>query len=101
MAITQYSDINCDGCSSWFDGDPINLIGTNPLYGVTDSVKVVELTYFWLCGDCAPEYPNGAKDFFVADYFEDIPMCDNCGDEEVESKGHFCDYCNELTESLT
>jgi hypothetical protein len=95
MALS-WSDINCDGCSAWFDGDPINLIGTNPTYGVTDPKKVEELTYFWLCGDCAEAYPNGAKDFFVPEYFVDIPMCAECGDEEVESKGHFCDYCDSL-----
>jgi hypothetical protein len=27
----------------------------------------------------------------------DIPMCAECGDEEVESKGHFCDDCDSLT----
>jgi len=96
MALS-WSDINCDGCSAWFDGDPISLIGTNPTYGVTDTKKVEELTYFWLCGDCAEAYPDGAKDFFVPEYFEDIPKCAECGDEEVESKGHFCDDCDSLT----
>lgn len=98
MAKDRYGDLNCDGCSVYFDGDPIELITSTKLYGVTDPKKVAELTFFWLCGDCAEGYPNGAKDFFIPEYFEEIPMCENCEDEEVEQKGYFCDYCASLDE---
>jgi len=70
MAL-YHGDYACDSCSTWFDGDPINLLARTPnLFGVTDPEKVKELTYFWLCRECKVEYPNGPKDFFVADYFE-------------------------------
>ena len=99
MAKDRYGDLSCDGCSLFFDGDPISTIsaiGQNPTYGVTDAKKFDELSFFWLCGDCAEAYPNGAKDFFVPEYFTDIPMCAECGDEEVESKGYLCDDCDNL-----
>jgi hypothetical protein len=119
MAIYK-GDFSCDSCDEWFDGDPINLIGKTPnLYGVTDPEKVRELTYFWLCAECKPHYPNGAKDFFVADYFEPeeeeeveeeisytiYSMCSTCGnqiavieegdsDGDVETTCHSClEYC--------
>ena len=99
MAKDRFGDLVCDGCWLFFDGDAISTIGAigqNKTYGVTDAKKFDELSFFWLCGDCAPEYPNGAKDFFVPEYFEDIPKCAECGDEEVESKGHLCDYCDSI-----
>jgi hypothetical protein len=72
------------------------LLGGSPeLYGLTDPAKVRELTYFWLCGDCSPDYPNGAKDFFVADYFEIVPLCARGCGEEVESENYVCDHCED------
>ena len=96
-------DPTCDSCSVYYDGDPLTLLEVNnPVPDtVRDISKIRTLINFWLCGDCAPEYPNGAKDFFVPEYFEDIPKCANCGDEEVESKGHFCDYCDRYTATPT
>ena len=70
MAL-YHGDYNCDSCGEWFDGDPVSLLGRQPNYfGVTDPEKIQELHYFWLCRECRVEYPNGAKDFFVPDYFE-------------------------------
>ena len=92
MAI-QHGDFSCDGCGSWFDGDPVSLLSRTPaLSGITSPAKVRELTYFWLCGDCSPEYPNGAKDFFVADYFtaEEEPYCSDCEVEPVSEWGLSC-----------
>jgi hypothetical protein len=97
MAI-YHGDFNCDSCSAWFDGDPVSLLARTPkLFGLTNPEKIKELTYFWLCRECRVDYPNGAQDFFVPDYFtndeeeEEEPedpdgvwfyvMCGECGDE--------------------
>lgn len=87
----------CDSCSVACDADPIDLIGREEIPSGLSSDKVDELTYFWLCADCAPDYPKGARDFFIEDYFEVVPLCAECGDEEVEAEGHFCDYCDALS----
>jgi ribosomal protein L37AE/L43A len=95
MAIYQ-NDLNCDSCSTWYDGDPITILGRTPdLHGLTDPEKIRELTYFWLCRECKVEYPNGAKDFFVADYFEIVPLCARGCGEEVESENYVCDHCED------
>jgi hypothetical protein len=94
MALS-HGDFTCDGCGVWCDLDPVALLGRTPeLFGLTDPAKVKELTYFWLCGDCSPEYPEGAKDFFVADYFvESEPYCSICEVEDVAEQGQTCAYC--------
>ena len=116
MAIYQ-GDFSCDSCSTWFDGDAINLIGRTPnLFGLTNPDKVKELTYFWLCADCRQDYPNGVKDYFSASYFENdedeedeeeeivytiYSMCSTCGnqikvidegdnDDEIQTTCHSC-----------
>lgn len=91
MALA-HGDFNCDSCGTWFDGDAINLIGRTPeLYGLTDPAKIKELTYFWLCRECKVDYPNGAKDFFVADYFTvEDPYCVDCEIEPVSTWGNSC-----------
>jgi len=88
-------EINCDGCSGYFDGDFAELLSKVDTHGVTDPEKIKELTYFWLCAECAVHYPNGAKDFFVADYFEIVPLCARGCGEEVESENYVCDYCED------
>ena len=95
MAL-QHGDFSCDSCGSWFDGDPVSLLGRTPeLFGLEDPAKVKELTYFWLCGDCSPEYPNGARDYFVADYFDkEDPYCSGCEIEPVLEWGKTCAYCD-------
>lgn len=96
MAINRYQDLSCDSCGEHFDGDPIDLIDlSNPLASAVsfDAKKAREIQYFWLCGDCATDYPNGAKDFFIPEYWEDLPLCVDCNTESVEEKGHSCDYC--------
>jgi hypothetical protein len=98
MANNRAYGINCDGCCAGFDGDPTDLIGANDALASRvsfDPEKFREITWFWLCGDCAPEYPRGAEDFYVSEYWDNIPKCDSCGIEDVESAGHFCDYCIE------
>ncbi len=91
-------ELNCDGCSAYFDGDLADLLAKADTHGLTDPDKIRELTYFWLCAECAVHYPNGAKDFFVADYFEIVDLCvGGCG-EEVESAGYACDYCEQFVE---
>lgn len=93
MALS-HGDFTCDGCGVWCDLDPVALVGQADTYGVTDPVKVRELTYFWLCGDCSPEYPAGAKDFFVESYFvPEIPYCVECESEDVPEWGQTCSYC--------
>jgi len=115
MALYQ-GDFSCDSCSTWFDGDAINLIGRTPnLFGLTNPDKVKELTYFWLCADCRQDYPNGVKDYFSASYFENdeddeedfdwkisyriYSMCSTCGnqiqtleddDDEIQTTCHSC-----------
>jgi len=84
-------EINCDGCSGYFDGDLADLLAKTNTHGLTDPVKVRELTYFWLCAECAVHYPNGAKDFFVKDYFEiEEPYCVDCEIEPVLTWGNSC-----------
>jgi hypothetical protein len=91
----QHGDLACDGCGVWCDLDPVALLGRTPeLYGLTDPAKVRELTYFWLCRDCSPEYPDGARDFFVESYFvADEPYCSECEVESVPEWGQTCGYC--------
>ena len=91
MAIYQ-GDFNCDSCGEFYDGDPISILGRTPqLHGLTDPEKIRELTYFWLCRECKVEYPNGAKDFFVKDYFEiEEPYCADCEIEPVSTWGLTC-----------
>jgi hypothetical protein len=95
MAL-KHGDYNCDSCGTWYDGDPIELIGRTPkLYGLEDPAKVLELTHFWLCGDCSADYPNGARDFFVEDYFDkEEPYCSSCEIEPVLAWGNSCGYCD-------
>lgn len=95
MALT-HGDYNCDSCGTWCDLDPVALLGRTPeLYGLEDPTKVLELTHFWLCGDCSPDYPNGAKDFFTEDYFEiEEPYCSSCEIEPVLAWGNSCAYCD-------
>lgn len=85
------SEINCDGCSEYFDGDLADLLSKADTHGLTDPVKIKELTYFWLCGECVGFYPNGAKDFFVTNYFEiEDPYCSDCEIEPVSEWGLTC-----------
>lgn len=99
--INRYMDIECDGCGTANDGDPINFIGIMAnTYGIKNPAKIKELQHFWLCRDCAEGYPNGAKDFFIPEYFEDIPVCASCEDDEVDEWGHLCDYCDEQVPSV-
>ena len=95
MALA-HGDYNCDSCGTWFDGDPISLIGRTPaLYGLEDPEKIRELTYFWLCRECKVDYPNGAKDFFTEEYFEiEEPYCQSCEVEPVLEWGKTCGYCD-------
>jgi hypothetical protein len=95
MALT-HGDYNCDSCGTWCDLDPVALLGRTPeLYGLEDPAKVQELIYFWLCGDCSPDYPNGAKDFFTEDYFEiEEPYCSSCEIEPVLAWGNSCGSCD-------
>ena len=95
MAIFRGS-MACDSCSEAFDGDPIGLMGSINLPAGLSEAKYHELSRFWLCSDCREAYPNGPRDFFTEAYFEaDVPMCAECGDEEVESVGHVCSYCDD------
>lgn len=98
----KFHGINCDGCSVAFDGDPMDRIGINDeLAGKVsfDPKKVEEITWFWLCGECEPFYPEGPKDFFIPEYWDNIPVCAECGFDDVEEIGHVCDYCQSLLES--
>jgi hypothetical protein len=88
-------EINCDSCSGYFDGDLADLLAKTNTHGLTDPAKIRELTYFWLCAECAVHYPNGAKDFFVKDYFEIVPLCARGCGEEVESENYVCEDCED------
>jgi len=80
MAIFRGS-MSCDSCSTAFDGDPIDLIGVNDSIasGIRNPEHRKMIQDFWLCGDCAPDYAGGVKDFFVASVFEnEEPVCDSC-----------------------
>jgi hypothetical protein len=93
-------DPTCDSCSVYYDGDPLTLLDTNnPVPDtVRDISKIRTLINFWLCGDCAPEYPNGAKDFFVDSYFteDELYLCIYCKgfiDEETREEFDDTDVC--------
>jgi hypothetical protein len=100
MAMSRYGDTSCDGCSVYFDGDPIELVETNAKIpeGIKDPAKARELTWFWLCGDCKEGYPNGAIDFFTKDYFteDDLYLCIYCQEfipEDVRDEFDDTDVC--------
>jgi hypothetical protein len=102
MAMNKYGETTCDGCSESFDGDPIDLIGVNDSLAAEvafDQTKANEIAWFWLCGDCSEAYPNGAKDFFVSDYWVQTNLCVECGLDEVDELGHACAYCNESVDA--
>lgn len=94
----------CDGCNVPNDGDVFEqydaLEGLAGSYGNIKPENRRELMLFWLCGECREYYPNGARDFFVADFFDTEPYCAECEVDEVEEWGHLCDYCMEDEEVL-
>lgn len=81
MIDTHY-EISCDSCCGYYDGDPIGILGRTPksIKGIHDPEKIKELTYFWLCQDCKPDYPNGPMDYFSKSYFTDdeLYLCQHC-----------------------
>jgi hypothetical protein len=75
-------ELTCEGCSTYCDLDPLEVIEQNGAIPDTvhDPEKVKTLMNFWLCKDCAEGYPEGAKDFFIKEYFtedEDF-LCIHC-----------------------
>jgi hypothetical protein len=62
MALGRYSEITCDSCNVYNDGDPMSVIEMN-------LSAPAHLQNFWLCRECLEYYPNGAKDFFTPEYF--------------------------------
>lgn len=93
MARSRW-EIVCDGCDTPNDGDVINMLGMSAeKHGRIKPENLKQLQYFWLCRECKEDYPNGARDFFVADFFDEQPYCEECEVDEVEEWGHKCDYC--------
>ena len=90
-----YGSVACDSCNVANDGDPLETIeATQNSYGITNPTKLRELLWFWLCPDCKVDYPNGARSFFVPEYFDtSIHYCGSCETEEVEADGYWCDTC--------
>jgi hypothetical protein len=93
-------DLTCDSCGSYCDLDPIEVFDQNGAIPdtVKDPEKIQILTNFWLCGDCAEGYPEGAKDFFIKEYFtEDILyLCNHCNEfipEDVRDEYDDTEVC--------
>jgi len=90
----RYGSIECDGCGVPDDGDPFATIFGEDFPGIKPENRR-ELMYFWLCGECRVDYPNGARDFYVEDFFDTEPYCDDCEFEPVERWGMECADCAE------
>ena len=88
----RYGSIECDSCGMANDGDIFAQSIGEDFSGIKPENRR-ELMYFWLCRECKSDYPNGAKDYYVADFFETEPYCDDCEVEEVERWGMECIYC--------
>lgn len=96
MAVLR-GDMVCDGCDGYFDGDPLaQLFETNTLANTLQNPNSRHMVAnFWLCGECSPSYPGGAKEFFSSDVWDDFPVCSRCDYQDVDEWGHVCDYCED------
>lgn len=95
----QYGGITCDSCDVPNDGDIFaqNIGETFP--GIRPKNQR-ELAFFWLCGECKPEYPRGARSFYIEEFFDTEPYCDDCEVEEVSAWGKVCGWCDGSEEEL-
>jgi hypothetical protein len=110
MAINRYHEMTCDGCDTYCDLDPIEIIGNASIPDtIKDPKKIKELTYFWLCGDCA-EFSPTPQEFFVSSYFteDELFCCERCDkfipEDELDGLGDvettICSTCEpQLEES--
>lgn len=96
MAMNR-GDLACDSCDTWFDGDVVALTGANTALAATlhNPANRKQVRDFWLCGDCAPDYPNGAHDWFSEVVWDDLPVCERCDYADVDEWGHVCDDCED------
>lgn len=94
MYNKRIASIECDGCGAPNDGhyEPGKY---DSLASTMNPKNAKELQWFWLCGDCGPDYDYDPKKFYVADFFENEPYCERCEEEPVENWGHVCDYCED------
>lgn len=86
--------IECDGCSVANDGH-FEPGGHAALAAGLKPANQKELNFFWLCGDCGPDYNYDPKEFYIAEFFENNPTCDRCDEEPVENWGHVCLECED------
>lgn len=92
MQNKRLSAIECDSCFIVNDSESLGAIAIDTSLSPANRMA---LACFWLCPECKPEFPNGAKDFFTAEFFETDPYCERCEMEPVENWGHVCDYCED------
>jgi hypothetical protein len=92
MRNRRVGEIECDSCGCWNDGwyEPGQY---DHLAAGIRPENAREVQWFWLCGECSEDYPNGPKDFYVEDFWDKTPWCEQCDYEEVERWGHWCDDC--------
>jgi len=95
----RYGSVECDGCGVPNDGDPFAQNIGEDFPGIKPENRR-ELMHFWLCGECRPEYPAGAKDFYIEEFFETDPYCSDCEVEPVDAWGRDCAYCADELEEV-
>jgi len=88
----RFGSIECDGCGTANDGH----FEPGRYDALATGIKPEnqrELQFFWLCGDCGPDYNYDPKEFYIAEFFETTPWCSECESDYVEQWGHVCEYC--------
>ena len=86
--------IECDGCSTPNDSHFEPGAHTALAVGLKPANQK-ELNFFWLCGDCGPDYNYDPREFYTAEFFDTEPYCDRCEYEPVENWGHVCPDCED------
>jgi hypothetical protein len=94
MLNKRLSSVECDACGVTNDGDPVSIVeqlASVPSHFSPEKRDMV--AYFWLCGQCSVEYPEGIKGFFRTDFWDEVYFCAKCNEDEVDEPNHWCDYC--------
>jgi hypothetical protein len=94
MQNRRLGSIDCDSCGvvndGWYEPNQHEslAVGLKP-------ANQRELMFFWLCGDCGPDYDYDPKQFFTEEFFDATPYCDRCEEESVDEWGHVCIECED------
>lgn len=102
--LTRHLDLVCDSCCVPCDLDPIGLVGRYDIPStIKDPAKIKELTYFWVCNECAKDIKT-PQDYFTKEYFteDELFCCENCGkfmsEDELDGLGDvettICSTCS-------